>query len=85
MKNIHKPKTPSAEQIAQMADKSLDVSRHFTNHGKMMPAISEALREKISHLGRGRLAKECAKLNPKAEQALADEGLSGVLNNWSKY
>lgn len=40
MKNTHKTKTvPTAEQIAQMADKSQDISKHFSNHGKMMPAI----------------------------------------------
>jgi hypothetical protein len=40
MKNIHKSKAPpAAEKIAQMADKGGDVSRHFTNHGRMMPAI----------------------------------------------
>lgn len=40
MKTTHKAKnTPTAEQIAQMADKGEDVSRHFTNKGKMMPAI----------------------------------------------
>jgi Arc/MetJ-type ribon-helix-helix transcriptional regulator len=48
-------------------------------------AISEALREKIARLGRGRLAKECAKLNPQNEQALADEGLSSEFKNWPKY
>ncbi len=54
----------------------------FSNRSR---AINEALVEKIAHLGRGRLAKECAKLNPKAEQALADEGLAGELKNWPKY
>lgn len=40
MKNIHKSETvPTAEQIAQLADKGKDISKHFTNHGKMMPAI----------------------------------------------
>jgi hypothetical protein len=40
MKSIHRSKTaPTAEKIAQMADKGHDVSRHFTNHGKMMPPI----------------------------------------------
>jgi Arc/MetJ-type ribon-helix-helix transcriptional regulator len=48
-------------------------------------AISDALQEKIARLGRGRLAKECAKLDPKAEKALADEGLSSELRNWPKY
>jgi metal-responsive CopG/Arc/MetJ family transcriptional regulator len=48
-------------------------------------AISEALEEKIVHMGRGRLARECAKLNAKTEQALADEGLSAEIKNWPKY
>ena len=40
MKSIHKSKAvPTAEKIAQMADKGEDVSGHFTNHGRMMPAI----------------------------------------------
>jgi hypothetical protein len=40
MKNTHKTKAvPTAEQIAQKADKGEDISQHFTNHGKMMPAI----------------------------------------------
>ncbi len=40
MKPILKTKKVlTAEQIAQMADKGKDVSKHFTNHGKMMPAI----------------------------------------------
>jgi hypothetical protein len=40
MKIIHKSKTvPTAETLALMADKGQDVSKYFTNHGKMMPAI----------------------------------------------
>ncbi len=40
MKNTHKTKAASsAESIANRADKGLDVSGHFTNRGRMMPAI----------------------------------------------
>jgi|HubBroStandDraft_5_1064220.scaffolds.fasta_scaffold239322_2 hypothetical protein len=35
--------------------------------------VNKAFREKIAQLDRKRLARECAKLNPEAEQALADE------------
>jgi hypothetical protein len=38
-----------------------------------------------SDRNRGRLAESCAKLNPEAEQALADEGLLIDLKKWSKY
>jgi hypothetical protein len=34
-----KEKTPSAESIAKMADRGEDVSRFFTNRGKMMQPI----------------------------------------------
>jgi hypothetical protein len=40
MKNTAKSKVIlTAEQIAQMADKGKDISKHFSNRGKMMPAI----------------------------------------------
>ena len=69
------------EKILKTVDQL--VEKHvYSNRSR---AIGEALREKIAHLGRGRLARECAKLNPKAEQALADEGLSSELKNWPKY
>lgn len=35
--------------------------------------------------GRGRLARESAKLNPKVEQGMADEGLAGELKYRTKY
>jgi len=34
-----KKKVPSAESIAQLADQGKDVSRYFTNRGKMMQPI----------------------------------------------
>jgi hypothetical protein len=40
MKQTHKgTKAPSAEVIAKMADRGQDVSRFFTNRGKMMQPI----------------------------------------------
>ena len=38
MKKTRK-KMISAESIAEMADSGKDISRHFTNKGKMMPPI----------------------------------------------
>jgi len=48
-------------------------------------AIQEAIQEKLSRLERTRLAEECAKLDPVAEQALANEGLSDALREWLEY
>lgn len=40
MKNIPKSKRPiSAERIGEMAQQGKNVSKFFTNEGKMMPAI----------------------------------------------
>ena len=45
-------------------------------------AIQEAVAEKISRLDRSRLARECAKVDPTFEKALAEEGLSTELAEW---
>jgi len=40
MKKVRKfAKVPSAEAIAKLADQGRDISRHFTNQGKMMSPI----------------------------------------------
>jgi len=36
---VESPKPPSAERIAEMADRGENVSRFFTRKGKMMPAV----------------------------------------------
>ena len=48
-------------------------------------AIQEAVDEKIERLERNRLAKECAKLDPAFEKAMAEEGLNEDLSEWPKY
>lgn len=54
----------------------------FSNRSR---AIQEAVQEKLERVERGRLAEECAKLDPAIERAMADEGLSEVLAAWPKY
>ena len=48
-------------------------------------AIQEAVDEKIERLEHNRLAKECAKLDPSFERAMAEEGLSEDLSEWPRY
>jgi len=48
-------------------------------------AIQEAVEEKLSRLKGTRLAEECAKLDPNAEQELAEEGLSQEMKQWPEY
>ena len=48
-------------------------------------AIQEAVAEKLNRLKKTRLAEECAKLDPKAEQAMAEEALNSELREWPQY
>ena len=48
-------------------------------------AIQQAVEEKLVRMERNRLARECAKLDSTFEKALAEEGLSGELDQWPEY
>ena len=61
---------------------SLVMKRIFPNRSR---AIQLAVAEKLARMGRTRLAEECAKLDPKFEQAMADEGLGEDLKSWPAY
>ncbi len=56
--------------------------RVFPNRSQ---AIQEAVAEKLARLERSRLARECAKLDPAFEKALAEEGLYEDLAEWPEY
>jgi metal-responsive CopG/Arc/MetJ family transcriptional regulator len=57
-------------------------NRMFENRSR---AIQEAVREKLARLERSRLARECAKLDRKFEQTMAEEGLSVEVGEWPEY
>ena len=61
---------------------SLVSRRVFPNRSK---AIAEAVKEKLERMNRSRLARECAKLDPKVERATAEEGMSHELAEWPEY
>ncbi len=48
-------------------------------------AIQAAVAEKLQRIEGARLARECAKLDPAFERALADEGLGDDLKVWPEY
>lgn len=48
-------------------------------------AIEAAVVEKLERLERRRLAAECAKLDPAAEQAMAEEGFGADAAAWPAY
>jgi metal-responsive CopG/Arc/MetJ family transcriptional regulator len=57
-------------------------SKTFPNRSK---AIQEAVAEKLNRMEKSRLAQECAKLDPKFEQSLAEEGFVSELEEWPEY
>ena len=48
-------------------------------------AIQDAVDERLARLTRDRLARECAKLDPEYEAALAEEGMSSEAEQWPGY
>ncbi len=60
----------------------LVVADVFPNRSR---AIESAVTEKLQRLDRTRLARECAKLDPDFEKALAEEGLSNDVTEWPEY
>jgi metal-responsive CopG/Arc/MetJ family transcriptional regulator len=74
-----------AISIADKKLKRLDFlvkSNVFPNRSK---AIQEAVEEKLWRIEKSRLAQECAKLDPKFEQSLAEKGFSSELEEWPEY
>ena len=79
------PKTKVALTLeAKLVERvdELVVQQRFRNRSQ---AVEAALAEKLQRIARTRLAGECAKLDPKEEKALAEEGLAGSLETWPEY
>ncbi len=79
------PKTKVAVTVdAALLDRvdELVQKRRFANRSQ---AVERALAETLERLARTRLARECAKLDPREEKALAEEGLAGSLETWPEY
>ncbi len=56
--------------------------KRFRNRSQ---AVETALADKLHRLARTRLAREAAKLDPREEKRLADEGLGDELESWPEY
>jgi len=69
------------EELLRRLDR-LVAEKKFPNRSR---AIQDAVKEKLERIERGRLARECAKLAPRAEQKLADEGLAEDLIEWPEF
>jgi len=65
------------EQIDKLVGKHVFQSRS--------QAVQEAVNDKLQRIKRSRLSKECAKLDPVFEKAIAEEGLSEDIDEWPEY
>lgn len=79
----------AAQKVAISIDRQLVAEldglvaeRVFANRSQ---AIQAAVQEKLTRMRRGRLARECAKLDPAEEKAMAEEGMSEELAQWPEY
>ncbi len=67
--------------IVARLDQLVD-ERKFPNRSR---AVQEAICDKFERIERSRLARECAKLDPAFEKALAAGGLAQDWKEWPEY
>jgi metal-responsive CopG/Arc/MetJ family transcriptional regulator len=71
--------------IEQQLLEKIDQMVKNKSFGNRSQAIQSAVKDKINRIEHIRLAKECAKLDIKFEQELAEEGLTMELVEWPEY
>ena len=79
------PKTKVAVTVdAQLLERvdALVAAQRFANRSQ---AVESALADTVEKLARTRLARECAKVNRREEQALAEEGFQLAADTWPEY
>ena len=78
------PKSKIAITLEEATLKRLDELVAQSMFPSRSQAVEEALGEKLSRLQHTQLARECAKLDPEFERALAEEG-SEDMSKWPEY
>jgi metal-responsive CopG/Arc/MetJ family transcriptional regulator len=78
-------KTKIAITLEEESVKQLDHLIRENMFSNRSQAIQEAVKEKLERIERSRLARECAKLDPAFEKAMAEEGLTKDLSEWPEY
>lgn len=69
------------ESLVEQVDR-LVRERVYPNRSR---AIQDAVADKLRRMDRGRLARECDKLDPEFEQAFAEEGIGSEIAQWPQY
>lgn len=79
------PKTKIAIALDPDILERLDAFVDAVGFPSRSQAVESAIAEKLERLDRTRLARECAKLDPTHERALAEEGLGVDAATWPAY
>jgi len=69
------------EDMLQQLDDLVSKAEFPSRSGAIQKAIREMLEKKFGN----RLARECAKLDPEEEIAIAEEGMNSELGSWPEY
>jgi metal-responsive CopG/Arc/MetJ family transcriptional regulator len=69
------------KELLQRLDEAVK-AKLFTNRSR---AIQVALQTELKHLGRTRLEQALDHVDPEAEKAMAEEGMSFELEQWPPY
>jgi metal-responsive CopG/Arc/MetJ family transcriptional regulator len=69
------------EELLNQLDR-LVAQRQFPSRSR---AVQEAVREKLARMDRNRFARECEKLDPQFERALAEQGMGIEADTWPEY
>jgi len=78
-------KTKIAKTRGEDTVKRLDPRVRENMFSNRSQAVQETVKDKLERIERSRFARECAKLDPKFEKAMAEEGLTGDLSEWPEY
>ncbi len=69
------------EDILHQLDDLVSQAEFPSRSGAIQKAVLEMLEKKYGN----RLARECAKLDPEEEMAIAEEGMNSELGSWPEY
>ena len=79
------PKTKVAVTLDATLLQRLDELIARDQYPNRSQALEAALAEKLERLAKTRLARECEKLDPREEKALAEEGVTADIAEWPEY
>jgi len=69
------------EEMLKQLDDLVRKAKFPSRSGAIQKAVQDLLERQFGN----RLARECAKLDPEEEMAIAEEGMNSELGSWPEY